>query len=833
METPDSDERMFDYLRASGSGLPIPEQVSPEEVRRQATKRSSAIFQRLDTLHAIVDRHELTIQNRWMKKTRPQRLKIILSAWPDLPVSHRPDFDAFRKKQANARFRDSFIWPYLNQEDLTRPRSLLLLLNARARNHPSYFAAADGEAMPVGRTLQVIVPLFLNCYVVILNGISDRKADREYGRLLNWDDHPDAFDWMNTQEQFLPGEALLVLEAQERLMAFLVECCTLILHDIPEELLASNSYPIQPQPPSKSENSVTGHDSLAVMAQELPYCLPSTLSMSRIASLLSAATISAQDHVWSLREDPGYFHQAVLEQREHRQELVIDTLGKKHPIFQPHREDVFWQRIISEVISNSHIRLEYFSELLRQAQQLREMQVAVNPQLSPDKKPPEGYLDALLKFRYYLTQAAKGPLGMLKMNLIASLPFRPFFVRQPPENPNTPMIKCQSKGLQMGPVETHLLFLLQTLWEDGNNLFLLRMPLVVDELQRLIDKEPAAKNMITEFVGDVIGDLAIICECLKQIDNYQPWARGFEHLMVEKDSGIKKQYARTCQPWSGILGSLKESNPSTSRIMQLGKPTGKRFEYPVGKRRTKENTEIMRQSEANLDAFWSAVDERINKEAGDITGTAIRDLLAQPRILQRTSQWHEPDKSERKASDDGGQSALMPLSELYYNLESRTSRTLSGASKEAPSSKTKTRGQPSRTGDIAAPVPEADPPDPQPTFAVDNRALKVFRTLFFTPSLTATPGEVVWNDFVHAMASTGFGAEKLYGSVWHFTPHNLDVERSIQFHEPHPSGKIPFRIARRHGRRLYRAYGWHGAMFVLQEKLATAPDAHEGPGPGP
>lgn len=188
METPDFDERMFDYLRASGSGLPIPEQVSPEEVRRQATKRSSSIFQSFDTLRAIVDRHELTIQNRWMKKTRPQRLKIILSAWPGLPVSHRPDFDAFRKKQANARFRDPFIWPYLNQEDLARPRSLLLLLNARARNHPSCFAAADGEAMHVGRTLQVIVPLFLNCYVVTLNGITDRKADREYGRLLNWDD---------------------------------------------------------------------------------------------------------------------------------------------------------------------------------------------------------------------------------------------------------------------------------------------------------------------------------------------------------------------------------------------------------------------------------------------------------------------------------------------------------------------------------------------------------------------------------------------------------------------------------------------------------------------
>jgi len=67
------------------------------------------------------------------------------------------------------------------------------------------------------------------------------------------------------------------------------------------------------------------------------------------------------------------------------------------------------------------------------------------------------------------------------------------------------------------------------------------------------------------------------------------------------------------------------------------------------------------------------------------------------------------------------------------------------------------------------------------------------------------------------MSSTGFAIEKLYGSMWQFKPSDLDVERSIQFHEPHPSGKIPFRMARRYGRRLFRAYGWHAGMFKLAE----------------
>lgn len=75
-----------------------------------------------------------------------------------------------------------------------------------------------------------------------------------------------------------------------------------------------------------------------------------------------------------------------------------------------------------------------------------------------------------------------------------------------------------------------------------------------------------------------------------------------------------------------------------------------------------------------------------------------------------------------------------------------------------------------------------------------------------------------WSDFLHALVSTGFRAEKLYGSVWQFVPTKIDVERSIHFHEPHPGGKMPYWVARRFGRRLNRAYGWESGMFVLMDK---------------
>lgn len=140
-----------------------------------------------------------------------------------------------------------------------------------------------------------------------------------------------------------------------------------------------------------------------------------------------------------------------------------------------------------------------------------------------------------------------------------------------------------------------------------------------------------------------------------------------------------------------------------------------------------------------------------------------------------------------------------------------------------PKPKVKTRGTPGpATAGSSSSTPEEasdeGPTDPQPPLKVDARALSVFRILFFNPVFHTTPGEVPWKEFLHAMRAAGFGAQKLYGSVWHFRPETIDLDRSIQFHEPHPIGKLSFRVARRYGRRLHRAYGWDGGMFTMEHK---------------
>ncbi|KAI1779421.1 hypothetical protein F4818DRAFT_140310 [Hypoxylon cercidicola] len=800
-------------------GIAAPKILPPSEVRREAKDRTTNIFAYHEKLQRILERHEATIRKRWEKKTRTQRLGVLLQAWPGMPLTHRPDFAAFRKHSRNLnsvaiQHRSSFIWPIINQEDLGDPKTLTLLLNSRGRNPPHLFAASDGEGMHLGQVTMAIVPIFLNEYVMTLNGMARQE---DYGRLLAWDEHEDAFSWMNDHKQFLPGEGLLVLEFQERLLEFLVDCCKTILHEIPLDRMTSDEFAIQPEPPLKESLDATGFSTLSIMAKEAPYRPPAKLDLQKIESLLSARTVRAEDHIWSLREDPSYFAETMLDMKEHLPDI--------HSTTKSHRDDLAWARVISSVLAESFFQLEGFAELRNQATHLRELSGKYGPELSPEKDLPEEYLAALLRFQHYLNQMTKGVLSQLNLSVAASPPLRAFFVQNVTRSTKSSKIKViPNNAMKRDKVATQLIWLLQTLWEDDHNLFLCRMTTVIDELDRLLKAEPKALELVSPYIAMLIGELSITGECLRQLEIFQPWANGFEGALVDREEGIKKEFAEHTRAWAQVHDAFKEQN--IVAVRHLGDPSGGKFQYPVGKRQNKANVETLRRSEANLDAFWNAVDDMLYRKAGSLNGTAYKQVLSQPRYLQRTPEWVEPAaKKEEKSNqthqqNNGSYEYVSPSSRLFQGTETTSSARAEVLASGAGKTKVKRRGMlgPESTSenDIALP-PAGSVADSQPTFKVDARALKVFRTVFFDPAANTSVGEVAWRDFLHAMDSTGFTAQKLYGSVWHFQPTRLDVERSIQFHEPHPRGKIPFLVARRHGRRLSQAYGWYGTMFVLKD----------------
>lgn len=461
-----------------------------------------------------------------------------------------------------------------------------------------------------------------------------------------------------------------------------------------------------------------------------------------------------------------------------------------------------------------------WTELHAQVTQLRILRAQYDADISIDEDLPEEYFDAILRFKFYLEQFSKGPLGQLKHDVVASPPLRAYFVREIPPDATSYSFQVDSKtGIKFDKVSKQLMILLHMLWENGQDLFFIRLTTIVDELERLMPVEPKAKALVSAHIASVLANLSVSTEAIRQLSIYQPWAQTFANAMVDKEEGIEEAYDAKTQHLEHFMGVL--DGPGQHRLVTLGDPRDRKFYYPVDKRRTKENVEAMRLAEQNLDAFWIGVDDNLRRKAGnELDVTALKALLSASRNVQRTSRWDEPAKNSKIT---GIEALTKPLSELYFELEHRTERTVDRSRPaKSSSAKAKTRGL--ATSQDCMTEPEELPPsallDDQPTFPVDARALKVFRTLFYTPSASATPGEVPWTDFLHAMSSVGFLIEKLYGSVWQFQPTKLDVERGIQFHEPHPKGKIPYRHARRHGRRLQRAYGWLSEMFVLQEVAA-------------
>ncbi|KAJ8131905.1 hypothetical protein O1611_g1719 [Lasiodiplodia mahajangana] len=791
------DPGSFDYRILNMVG-----NISLAEVRETAEARSGNIYGSYRILQEILLRHELTIQRRWTGKTRQQRQQILLDHWPGMSATHRPDFQALRQA----------MWPYINQEDLLTPKALLLLLNARGRNPPPTFASADSDAMRLGVLSNRLSTRILGEHIMLLNGV---RIAEEYGQLIALGDHPEAFSWMRSRKQFIPGEGLLVLEAQERLLRFLVDCSKQILSHIPFEDLIAPNFAIQPEPHLKTEQESSGFDSLAVMAREAPYRVPSELDLTRIELILGGRLAAAEDHVWTLREDPAYFVEQLIELKEHRAELVKDAWGNDHPLLEIPDQDVFWARVCISLICEAYASFELFAELHRRSRTLQRLHKKHADKISPTEDLPEELLSALLEFRNFLYYTMRCLLSSLRSQVMASTPWRPYFYRTPPLNPSSgqTLVK-RNPSIRMSEFESNLFWLIWVLSEDGMDLYYLNLTLVIDELGRFLETELRAKDLITARMASLIGDLAITSQCIHQLNTYFPWARCYDWVLTDRQLGLNKELWESTKQWRIFLCGLDPN--SDIQIAKLGNPCNQKFTYPFEKGRTKQNVEALRRAEQNLDAFWAAVDRIMYVRCGRLSNSALQRALDQPRIIRRTPEWVEPASSALKSGKEAVEQLYRPLSTIYIGEPAATNDPTTPS---MPKQKTKTKSIIPGTNPPVAASPSSETTAPTlVSIPVDSRALKVFRTLFFNPAVTSSPGEVSWTDFLHAMTSTGlFAAEKLYGSCWQFQ--RLEGEQSrIQFHEPHPRGKIPFITARRHGRRLHRAFGWVGDTFCLKEK---------------
>ena len=307
-------------------------------------------------------------------------------------------------------------------EDLVRGKSLLLFMDSRGRHAPHMFAHTDFEAMRICHVSNAVMPaFFLNLHTMFLEG----EEFETYGRLVAWKGNDDAMMKVMSRLQYQPGEGLLILEIQQRILRFLVECCEGILHDHSPAALIRN-FPANPEPPALSDSSEWL--ALASITSEAPYRLPARLDFKRIITVVDAKRATAEDHIRSLREDPGYFADMLGDWSEHRQETLLDTDGERHPIL---AKPLFWQRVIGSAVTEAYGALIAWSIIGDQLVALSALQEKYSNIITPQQLLPPDYVKALLTLRHTLDQTKKGLIHNLKIGIPSSAPLRSQFVREP------------------------------------------------------------------------------------------------------------------------------------------------------------------------------------------------------------------------------------------------------------------------------------------------------------------------------------------------------------------------------------------------------------------
>ncbi|KAK4936214.1 hypothetical protein LTR10_022861 [Elasticomyces elasticus] len=796
-----------------GLNEPRPENcfaISTSEVKLRISTQSKKIFTARDNILQILNRKESRLQQRWAKKSKDKRAKLLRAAWPEIPSTHGVDIQEtleaiYPKKGKSAKPPASdtdYKWPSMNLEDLAHGRNLPLLLNSRGRNQPNVFAHADLAATAIGRCNEKIKGAWLPGQLMVFMG---RTTPETYRTLTHWkeNNYKTFLLWL-AGVHFDVASGLLILEIQSKIYEFLLECCYRIFSDVPPDDLLNGQVLLQTEPSHLGTNDTT-YLNLATVVAETPFRVPDTLDTHQLLQLIGAKRAAAEDHAWGIKEDPGYFKEALLSRAKHRPENLREWKGKRPG---PKNEE-FWNDVISTEIHETYRRLSLWDILYEGAQALYNKAPKGFVEFDHQQLLPKDVEDVLLRLLFFAEFFATSFKNDLSMAV--SVLEQGWFddVLQP--DPERSSIVCM--GVQNSERLNDPLMMLFMHLFDGHRTAL---------KQRKVEKDPKQAQRLSPFVSDVFSELALVTNICRVIEGIYPWGFCFNRKLAEMDVPRSPQvddFARIDQ-----IFKKDGKFPTCAAESRLELPIRDSLDYPIHKAYNEHNVETLRRSEWNLDLFWRRWDCYFAKNMGETLNDVLRRYSKGTRVIYRTLPFRPREERE-----------TTPLSDLHQLVSNTANLAIEPQNPgrfaaESPRVKIKTRGKAqAASSDVADPPrnvadgPEANVHDnvaeqaaagrPDVKFKLKERALTVFRSLFHTRDTACQRREVNWKDFLHAMTKVGFRAEKLYGSVWHFIPEGFDATRSLQLHEPHPGNEIPHFMARNLGRRLTHTYGWTGEDF--------------------
>ena len=480
--------------------------------------------------------------------------------------------------------------------------------------------------------------------------------------------------------------------------------------------------------------------SLETVAAEAPYRVPAHLNVERLQSMVFAKRSAAEDHHWTLREDPGYFSDTIKAYSEHRTERLLDAKGKVHHILD---QPVFWDRVLGYTVAQSYSNFELWDTIYRQLVILAISKEKHSDSISASERLPAELEDIFQALVYLINEASKYVISALWRFLPTSPRFRSFYHRYGPLPGKTLVaISLRRKSVIQ---EDRVLWLFHSI-STVKRLNDIRLSPLMEELERSIQEDVKQKERITPLIAQTLSDLAVIAEISRQLSLFQPWAAGME---VKADSH-RDMYAKKFEGNFIITDFVKDFDGMFTPLSRLGKPSDGRFTYPTNQRKTKTTTEAMRKAEQNLDLFWSSIDAHFANKSPRLK--VVKSHMLGRRQFQRTPEWVESTIEKEKTSLV---QSYIPLPRLNLTEED-DARFNSPAAIDAHKIKTRgpalIRNQHSDPGLGSEPEPTCAKrfQEIHPSFTVSKRVFKTFMTLFHNPSEPNQPGEIPWLDFLHA-----------------------------------------------------------------------------------
>lgn len=749
-------------------------------INLEAQERSSAILFSWHTLGDILDRHESELRSRWIKRSTTWRKTILSKTWTNMPLSHRPDICHLRKEALTLlengtlkqRPLSAFMWPYINMEDLSREKPILCLLNTRARHSPSSFVDYELEICRLGIDSKTVIPLDLDGYTMKLEG----ETMESYGKLVAWGQNS------MMKAGFTPGDGLLILEIQQNVLEFLVKWCEVILGKAANVLVTQFSIGAE----LASVELVSSWPTIEVLATHAPYLAPQKPDFNQLADLLAARHSAAQDHIWALREDPGYFENIALQWGKHRPESIHDALGN---IDYRVDEPIFWDVTLSAMVDNVYRWLVQWDVLAKQAQVLLNLQRKYAGRLDPRYPLPPEYKQQIQLFRGLLLYFHNDQHFILKFLLPAAPLLRSSWLRETVNGNQILRLRENPPDRNVDPLLWIFLII-----RDEVEYSRYGHKDVIDEMERLVFTRPEQKKRITPLIAELFSGLALLLLIQHEVENYHPWAAEFK---LDQTYGvwISEEIPKIVS--KSFLDLSEHSVPLV--LAKVGTPRGPRrieFSYPCNQRHSTTNAQTMWKSERNLDLFWQEADRQYEKSSGKTISKAFADRFTVKIELERTPESMFIEHLKELLTEQGDRKDAATKAEAIdkamCDLQLQDKNTLA---QNAPSQAVLLK-------------------DLQQVFKLDQRAFRVSKAIFYRPSNQDGPKEIAWADFLHFMSEMQFSPLKLYGNLWHFS-HRFS--RHIQFYEPQPDSTFLLRVAMQMGKRLRRTYEWHADMFVLAE----------------